>query len=324
MPMDTEGYDNQKAYIIYGDEEYIRQKAIHALVQSLAFQMPELNHAVLERAKVADIIMACETLPFLDEKRLVQVKNFEPLTGKGEDCKPLEDYIPKLPQTTVLLLDIPGKVDKRRRLYKIIEKTGRVVEFSKPALPRLIEIVCQEAKEKGLALSKDTAEALVRQSGQDLLVLSGELDKLASIAQNGKVTKEDIREFASKSLEYDVFSLHSLFMQGKPAKALSLFNQVLETEKSPFGVIGLIASKFRLILKARTMLDARYAPGEIISTLGVHPYAAREAMNDAGKFTAEGLRRSLKALAFLDYSLKSGQGAKLLAEKVLLDIYNKN
>ena len=188
----------KKSYIIYGEEEYIRQKAVCMLVESLSLNLPEINHSILDgRAKASDIITACETLPMMDAIRLIHVKNYESLTAKGEDTKLLEDYIEKIPDTTVLLFDTAGKADKRRKLYKTIEKRGCVKEFTKPALPKLAEMVCDEAKIRGLSVTKDTALALIEQSGQDLNTLTMELDKLMYANDKGVITKKEISEFAS-------------------------------------------------------------------------------------------------------------------------------
>lgn len=315
----------KKAYIISGESEYIRKKAIGMLIEALSLNLPDLNHTVFEgRVKAADIIRACETLPMMDEKRLVHVKNYEPLTGgKGEDTKFLEEYLEKLPGTAVLLFDTAGKADKRRKLYKTVEKFGMVREFNNPAMQKIIETVIEESKVKGMKITRDAAAALVQQSGDDLYTLMQELDKLAVLKDNGAITKEDIMQVASKSLEYDVFSLHRLFMGGKAAQALGLLNQVLEAEKSPFGVIGMIAAKFRLLLKARAMMDARYAYPDIISNMGANPYATKEAIQDAKLFTADEIRDAIKALSNLDYKLKSGQGGSFLTESVLLMLYKK-
>lgn len=244
--------DLKKAYIICGEEEYIRQKAVRALIETLSLNFPELNHTVLDaRTKVSELIMACETLPMMDEKRLVRVKNYESLSGKGEDTKLLEEYIIKIPESTILLFDTAGKADKRRRLYKSVEKLGQVKEFNKPPFPKIIESVLTEAKHRNLIFNRDSASALIRQCGDDLYTLVNELDKLAVIKDNGAVTKTDILEVVCKSLEYDVFSLHRLFMEGKSVQALALFNEVLEAEKSPFGMIGIIAARFRLRKKIK-------------------------------------------------------------------------
>lgn len=316
--------DLKKAYIICGEEEYIRQKAIGMMIKALSFVLPDINHIVFEgRAKAADIIRACETLPVMDEKRLVQVKNYEPLNGKGEDTKQIEDYLEKLPETTVLLFDTAGKADKRRKLYKIVEKIGNVQEFNKPPTQKIIQTIVEEAKTREIKITRDAVAALIQQSGDDLYTLMQELDKLAVLKDDGAVKKEDVIQVASKSLEYDVFSMHRLFIQGKAAQALALLNQVLEAEKSAFGVIGMIAAKFRLLLKARVMLDMKYAYQDILNNMGANPFAAKEAIQDSKYFNAEEIRAALKALADLDYKLKSGQGGSYLTENVLLILYKK-
>jgi len=110
-------------------------------------------------------------------------------------------------------------------------------------------------------------------------------------------------------------------MQGKAGEALALLNTIIEAEKSAFGIMGLIAYKFRSMLKVRAMLDAKFPMHEIQSNFGGNPFAVKEALADCQKFTANELRAALRALADLDYGLKSGQGGRFLTETVFLKIY---
>ncbi|MEX1307682.1 MAG: DNA polymerase III subunit delta, partial [Eubacteriales bacterium] len=151
---------------------------------------------------------------------------------------------------------------------------------------------------------------------------SGEIEKIASYVKGDKIKTSDVVKIASQSLEYNVFKAHDLLMKKETAEALRLLNDVLETEKSPFGVMGLIAAKFRAMYKARALIDAKYPQDKAIKLIGGHPYVAKMALQDARSFSAEALMDGINTLAKLDYLYKTGQmDVNLSFAKTLMEIY---
>ena len=87
-----------------------------------------------KRATAAAIMDAAETLPFLNDKRLVIVRNsaFFQKGGRKEEGEKLKAFLSNLPET-VCLLFIEEKVEKNNALYKAVVKNGQAVEFKKQA-----------------------------------------------------------------------------------------------------------------------------------------------------------------------------------------------
>ena len=100
-----------------GLEKYF--DAIRAALVDPSTEM--LNYSYFNgKTDIDNIITACDTLPFMSEKRLVAVKDsklFEP--GRKDDSEKLKDYIPNIPQSTVLCF-VEDKADKRSSLYKAV------------------------------------------------------------------------------------------------------------------------------------------------------------------------------------------------------------
>ena len=72
----------QGAYLFAGPEEYLKREALQALRRALLpAGLEQLNEAVLEGATAAQVIEAAETLPFLCERRIVEVRDWAPLLG---------------------------------------------------------------------------------------------------------------------------------------------------------------------------------------------------------------------------------------------------
>lgn len=110
------------AYLFEGVEENIKSVTLAALRKAvLADGMAELNESVMENPSAGEIIAACETLPFASDKRLVVVRELNGTTGRSEAEERLVSYIPKVPDSCVLVIYVRGKADGRK-LYSAVKK----------------------------------------------------------------------------------------------------------------------------------------------------------------------------------------------------------
>jgi len=299
---------NKNAYIFTG-EKYMIKRGVEKLKASLGIEYPEMNITEFKTMpKTLDIIEACDCVPFLSPKRLVIISECGVLTSKGsaEEAKKILSYIKRMPETAVLAMCSEESPDKRKALFKEIQENGGVYEFPAPNAAACAGFVTERAKELGVKISLKTASELVSIAGCDYFTLENETAKLAAYCGYGEITSGDVRTCAAKSLEYNVFELHGLLMRGEAERARRLLEEILRMER-PEGLIGLIARKFRDMLKARSMIDSGYPPSKIAALLGVSGYAADMITKDAKKFSSGELIGALKTLADVDYSMKSGE-----------------
>lgn len=111
-----------------GEEEYVKESALEALRKALLPEgMESLNETrFAEKTGVELLVDACETLPFLAEKRLVQVTD-SPLCLSGRadsEEKALLAYLDRLPESCCLLFFVRGNADGKRALVKRVEAAG--------------------------------------------------------------------------------------------------------------------------------------------------------------------------------------------------------
>ena len=126
-------HEFQTCYLFYGTETYLIKHYAETLRQAILPAGTEsMNFDVLEgkKATAAAIMDAAETLPFLNEKRLVLVKNSEFFrkNGRKEEGEFLLDFVSNIPESTCIVF-LEEKVEKTGKLYKAIAKRGMVVEF---------------------------------------------------------------------------------------------------------------------------------------------------------------------------------------------------
>lgn len=314
----------QNMYLFAG-EHYMVMKALSALTASLDIALPEINVTGFKTMPETDaLIEACAALPMMAEKRLVYVSDYTALTSEGdsEGAKKLAGYLPRLPETTVLALCCEGLPDKRRVLYKRIAETGVVREFPAPKETECAAFAVEQAKAQGVRMNLATAALLVKLAGCDYATIENEAAKLAVYVGPGEEIKPShVRECASRTLDYNIFELHSLLLQRGAARALALLTDVLDAER-PEGLVGLFAKKFRDMFKVRSLMDMGCGKARIAETLKMKEYPVQMLMQECARFSREHLKSALGALADLDYAVKSGEADALLAmTKTLFAVY---
>ena len=116
--------DLKLVYLIYGSEDLRLAQALARLkkrvaeVADLDFNFDTFDG---ESAKADDIVAACNTLPFLSERRLVVVKNVDKMNADGTNT--LATYVADPSPTTILVM-VAVKLAKNTRLYKAVDKIG--------------------------------------------------------------------------------------------------------------------------------------------------------------------------------------------------------
>lgn len=125
---DIKNQDFRQIYLLCGEEAYLRKQYKERLRQALQQQEDTMNTHCFEGkdTPVGEVIDLADTLPFFAPRRVIVVENSGWLQKGGET---LADYLPRIPETTFLIL-VESQVDKRTRLFKEIKKLGRITEFA--------------------------------------------------------------------------------------------------------------------------------------------------------------------------------------------------
>ncbi|MGI6699476.1 MAG: DNA polymerase III subunit delta [Christensenellales bacterium] len=300
----------QKLYLLHGEEEYLKETALSAIKKkALSGGLPEMNETVLIASKADDIIAACETLPFMSEKRLIIVKDSPLLqTGResgGEDGR-LVSYLQNIPSTCCLVFYQKGVANKTRKLYKAIDKLGTVYEFVTPDERLLVKWIAKQLNGYQKIITDENARRLIFISGKDMLTLRNEISKLAAYAgKEREVTAEAIESVVIPSLEYRVFDLSDAVVRGDGKKAEELMQDMLYSGESRLGLLALLTRQARQMLIARLLLD-RGEERAVAQSLGIRDYGARRLLQSVRNRSADTCKKAYCACIDTEFSVKSG------------------
>lgn len=337
-----EAGDTAPVYLVFGSEAFLRDRFVSRLKQRIfgasgASGLGELNLLEWDGAEnpLEPALAAAGTAPFMAERRLVLIKNPPVLGGRGgrddeseeqsesgassQDEEALLRYLARPVPTTCLVLVAGAGVDKRRRLFKLLDQAGEVAECAPLKEADLPNWLRQRARELGGEIQADAAALLAQRLPEDLYAADSELRKvLLHAGQGNAATRADVAAVVAGADEGDIFALLDAIGRRDAKHALERLAALLRTGEPPIRILFMIARQLRLILGAAALGQRGYAPKEIEKSLGVSPYAARIAVGQRRHFTGPELVASLERVLAADLAIKTGSAEPGAALELLV------
>jgi DNA polymerase-3 subunit delta len=321
-------------HVLTGADDYSIRQALSEIKKGIGDATALMtNTTVLDGGQVTleRLRAACDTVPFLAEKRLVIVEGllerFEP-KGKNAKKKAVhqpdkpEEYIAiaeamkKLPPFTELVI-IGGEIGVRNPLLRELSILVKVSNFPLLIKDQLNRWVEQRVTGAGSSISPNALALLVKFVGNDLWTMAGEVDKLTQFAAGRRIEETDVKTVVSDAKEATVFAMVDAVMESRVGVAQELLQQQFRQGEAPAQLLTMIARQLRIILQVKEM-RSKGIPRAIIQTkLGLnHEFMLDKAWAQANKYSTDRLREVFHKLLEADISIKTGK----LEGEIALDI----
>jgi DNA polymerase III subunit delta len=197
-----------------------------------------------DEAKIADIVLEAQTLPFLVERRVIVVRNADRYnTMSGEKKSPLYPLISYLedPSESTLLILITNKIDKRKKFYKACLKAGAVVECPQLDDGALNQWIRAEISKLNKEIDGSAINELIHRGGSRLGDINNAIGLVCTyVGDAPQVTQDDVVAACADVAEETVWALTDAIAASNPEKALSTLFQLSDLGKSPDEIMGLI------------------------------------------------------------------------------------
>ncbi|WP_432355194.1 DNA polymerase III subunit delta [Sporosarcina sp. A2] len=321
---ETDNNPGQEVYLLTGTEMYLLQQTLAKIISKTpGIEQEDILYYDLEETPVDLVIEEADTLPFLQDRKVIVAKNASFLKAKDRGKEKVEHSLDQLeswlqnpsPTATVIFIAPYEKLDSRKKITKMMTSKAVVMEANKLTETDLTVWVQQHATTFGLSMDRELADYLVETTGENMMQLSKELEKLgAYLSDTGKVTKELIDRLVPRSPETEIFRLTDTYISGNRAQTLAVYHDLLRSGEEPIAMTSLIAGQVRLMLHVGTLKRKGYHQQQIASTLNVHPYRVKLVMSNRNIPSERRLLQVLNELASIDLKLKSTSGSR---ERVL-------
>ena len=315
-------------YLLMGDEPYYPELVCQAIVDNcLQDYEKDFNETICYGSDVtaSQIVTTARRFPMMAERQLVVVKEAQQMKGLED----LAVYCAEpLDSTVLVLLMHKASADKRKSLYKTIQKTGIVVDS--PAI-RDYEIgnwISSYYAGRGLSIEPQAAALLGESAGTDLSVIVAETEKLLRNLPEGctQVRVEDVEKNVGISRQYSVFELTRELSLKNSAKALKIATHIGTAAKfaMPMAVSALYTHFYRILkYEAALQKNPRMDQRERASILGVNPYFLREYDTAVRNYPVPSAMKVISMLCEFDYLGKGGDGATLAPDQMLIELTAK-
>ncbi len=306
-------------YFLYGEEPYFIDMISQYIEKNVLTEEERgFNQMVLygKEASIDEIVSNAKRYPMMAERQVVIVKEAQDLSRTIEQ---LVDYAENPQPTTVLVICYKyKKLDKRKKLYKSVQKSGVLFESKKLYENQVSDWIRKVLQGKGYSISHKAAILLVENLGTDLSRIGKELDKLTFILpKESQITSENIEEHIGISKDYNNFELKKAIGERDVLKASKIITYFAQNPKdNPFVLtITLLHSFFSQLLQYHGLND--HSPKNVASALRINPYFVGEFQVAAKNYPMKKVSSIISHLREMDLKGK-GVGANATPPSDLL------
>ncbi|MCC5910320.1 MAG: DNA polymerase III subunit delta [Clostridiaceae bacterium] len=325
--------DIANIYLVYGEEMYLAERFLNDFKKKLVpVGLEDLNLSFIEGKEFSleKLEDACETLPFMAERKLVIVKDLEVFTSKKknmseEDEKALIKYMGKMPEKTSLVFYNSASIDARKKIVKTVQKQGETVNCEKlnPKdlkmwIEKKIKQYDKAATEKTLTAFMENIDYIGKTATQSLLDIENEIKKVvAYIGDQQYIEVEHIEGILTNNFQNDIFKLLDAVEKKQPREAIKRLNTMVYEGEPIRKIIATLGNQVRNLLKTKLLLEEGYTSKAIASKIGIHPFVATKCASHSKGFTIERLKELVEKFLQMDVTVKSG-GMK---EDIALELF---
>jgi DNA polymerase-3 subunit delta len=344
---DVESGKLRPAYVWVGDEVFFRRRCREAILHHLVpgdlldFSVFEFDLAETDLPEVLD---RAQTPSLMAPFQAFFVRGVKTLFGRGSNedkLNAIERYA-KDPNPNAVLIFIADHIsipaDARRmemqdkeRYERIRETLGQycgIVELARVEEGEAVRWIGEYCGTREIKMDADAARELVDALGGDMMMVSGELEKLILyVGEKKRITLGDVETMVLAAKQRSLYELTDAISAKDRVKALTVLDALLSTgegEEAAIGHLYMLAKTFRqmLVISERNVRDQRALWAALWQGFRVPPFAAEDIIKQARRYKSKReLTRAIRLIARTDLALRSNPPSRRLAmEKLVLDL----
>jgi DNA polymerase III subunit delta len=361
--------------LVCGQDEFGVKERAREIYGKWCAEAGGMDHEIIDAAvnnsgealgALAKLRAALQTLPFFGQAKVIWLRNCNFLgeeraaTAQAvtEDLAELSQELKTFPWEKVRLLVSAGKVDKRKTIFKTLEKIGAVEIFAGWSAEDSDWVAQAEAfalrtlEELGKEISDEALAGLVANAGPNARALRSEIEKLSLYAgERKRIESEDVDAIVTRNKQARAFALGDALGDRDLARVLKRLDEELwetrrDTQRNEIGLLYGLISKVRVMIFAREMMAQKWLKPETdfnrfrsqlsrvpsdalpedkkFNPLAMNPYVLFRAMGQARNYTQAELVSAMGVLLECNQRLISRNlDPSLVLQEALVRIVNR-
>ncbi len=271
--------------------------------------------------EINTLISKAKQFPMMCSNTVIIVKEAQDLKKIDE----LNNYISNPLTSTILVICYRGKkLDKRKTIYKSLNKNGIYFESNKLYENKIPTWISSYLKEKNRKIGTKSASMLTDFLGNDLSKISGELDKLCLLIPiKSEITEQDIEENIGISKDYNNFELQNAIINKDLYKANTIIMYFkANPKKNP--IVVTLSVLYNLFSKLLIYHNFKHnSPQTIAKKLGVNPYFVKDYQKAAKNYNLKNAVNALNVLREVDIKSKGYKNPSVPDNDLLKELVYK-
>lgn len=306
-------------YFLYGEEPYL---VLHYASQIAKAAVPEDDLAAFNRhvfdgtaLSVDELETVVGALPLMGEHTCVWVRDLDMGSATAAVTDKIKQILSSVQEPTVLLFSVTALVPdmkknaKWKAFLKEVDKYGKSICFEHRTASEMASMLMKGASRRGCVLSSAAASQMVEQSGNDLLLLLAELEKLcAVVGEGGEITPQVVQTAGVKQLDASVYELSKTLLQKRYDAAYDCIMRLFACNEEPIRILSVLSETYVDLYRAKVAAADGVQATELSQVFSYRgrEFRLRNAARDCRSLSLSALRESLELLAKADTRMKSG------------------
>lgn len=304
-------------HLIYGQEKSLIHLELDKLLKRL--NIKDIITYDMTENNLLDVIEDASTVGLFQPQKVIILENCYFLSANKtiDHLEKLEQYIEHFnPNNYCILISYAEKVDTRKKIFKLLNKYGKIIEVKKmdhDGLKKYVETILKEEK-----YTMENIDYFLDKVGNNLYNVKNELDKLMMYQmETKKIIKEDIDKITVQTIEEEIFVLSDAIIAQNTTKSFQLLEEFLNKNYDEIQIIMLLASQFRFLFQVKRLLNKNKTESEIAKILEANPYRIKFTVKKLYAYSENALLKYIQKLAKMDHDIKLG----LMDKKLALELF---
>jgi DNA polymerase III subunit delta len=306
-------------YVFHGDDKHAIDRQLAELQERMGDRaMLDLNTSRFQGAglSLSELQHACDSVPFLGDKRLVVVTDL--VAARPAFMDELLAYLPDLPATTRLVFLEHKSLPKNHPLVSLADQSGYVRQFKRLEGASLEKWIRDEVAARGGQIAHRAAHLLALNVGNDLYMLEMEIEKLVLYKGGEMIEADDVSLLCPYVAEASIFDLVDAMGTRNGQTAAQLLQKKLEEGVDPAFLFAMMVRQYRLLIMAAELAEAGHRAQEIAQALKIHPFVAGKVYGQSRTYSLEQLTQIYRRLLEIDVEVKTSQTDMVTALTLLV------
>ncbi|HOR52714.1 MAG TPA: DNA polymerase III subunit delta [Candidatus Pacearchaeota archaeon] len=292
-------YHGQSAYLsLKSAHKEIDEKKLNTNIKVLI-----LNADTLSPQQILDTVSSQD---LFSSERIIFLKRIYKNKNKDDCLTEVTTILKTSPSNDYIIFWEDQKIKANTKYYKFFKENDAIEESNKLDKRTFFTWLKEELEEQGLKIQNSATRLLAERTNYDPERCSNELKKLKLITKDNEITRADIENLISDTLEKDIWNLIDAINTKNTEESTKILERLISQNIDANYIISMLTRNLRLITLTKYLLEEKESTGNISKILKVPPFTVPSLMSSSKKYSNRKIKMLYTKMSNLDYQIKKG------------------